>query len=181
MMGAGLSQSRVSLGHIAAPLRRPQELTRMPKDKSILLVANARPFEIGKLYFFRDRGMQRLMARTAAATVDPPNLRSWSESSAWLEAHSGSVPASKAAQADSAATPASLTNEGSVDAGPQDGSGTQAAKERSAIDVEILEAITEISAEAQHSGHSVSGEQITSALQNLGVIAEKIRKGWTAA
>ena len=55
MMGAGLSQSRVSLGHMAAPLRRPQELTRMPKDKSILLVANARPFEIGKLYFFRDR------------------------------------------------------------------------------------------------------------------------------
>ena len=55
MMGAGLSQSRVSLGKMAAPLRRPQELTRMPKDKSILLVANARPFEIGKLYFFRDR------------------------------------------------------------------------------------------------------------------------------
>ena len=33
MMGAGLSQSRVSLGHMAAPLRRPQELTRMPKDR----------------------------------------------------------------------------------------------------------------------------------------------------
>lgn len=181
MMGAGLSQSRVSLGHMAAPLRRPQELTRMPKDKSILLVANARPFEIRKLYFFLDREMQRLMARTAAATFDPPNLRSWSEFSAWLEAPSESGPATKAAQADSAATPASLTNEGSVDAGPQDGSGTQATKERSAIDVEILDAITEINAEAQRTGHSVSGEQITNPLHDLGVIAEKIRKSWTAA
>ena len=74
MMGAGLSQSRVSLGHMAAPLRRPQELTRMPKDTSILLVANARPFEIAKVYFFRNRRMRRLMEQAGAAPVDPPSL-----------------------------------------------------------------------------------------------------------
>jgi type IV secretion system protein VirD4 len=181
MMGAGLSQSRVSLGHMAAPLRRPQELTRMAKDKSILLVANARPFEIGKLYFFRDREMRRLMEQTGAPSIDPPSLRPWTEASAWLEANSKSDLVSKVARAESPVIPASFASQRSAIAGPQDSSGGQsAAKERAAIDVEILEAITEISAEAQRSGHSISGEQIASALQDLVVIAEKIRKGWTA-
>ncbi len=106
MMGAGLSQSRVSLGHMAAPLRRSQELTRMAKDKSILLVANARPFEIGKVYFFRDRRMRRLLEQAGTAPVYPPTLRSCTETSAWLDAHSGLALATRAAQGESETIPA---------------------------------------------------------------------------
>ena len=85
MMGAGLSQSRISLGHMAAPLRRPQELTRMPKDTSLLLVANARPFEISKVYFFRDRRMRRLLAESDLMSLIPPTLQGSSEPPKWLD------------------------------------------------------------------------------------------------
>lgn len=149
MMGAGLSQSRVSLGHMAAPLRRPQELTRMPKDKSILLVANARPFEIGKLYFFRDRGMRRLMEQTRAPFIAPPSLRRWTELSAWLEAHSKSRLGTQAAQPESSAIPASLASQGStIDVPPDSSAGESERKERVAIDEEILDALVGVTAEA---------------------------------
>lgn len=183
MVGAGLSQSRVSLGHMAAPLRRPQELTRMPKDKSVLLVANARPFEIGKLYFFRDHGMRRLMEHAGAATINPPSLRRWTEDSAWLEAHSKSGLATKIVQSKSGPIPASLTNEkAAVEMPPSSSDVESAQKERARIEAEISEAIAGISAEAQRAGIiSDAGEEIGSALNDLAAIAEKIRKGWSAA
>lgn len=184
MMGAGLSQSRVSLGHMAAPLRRPQELTRMPKDKSILIVANARPFEIGKLYFFRDRRMRRLMEEAGAARVDPPGLRRWTEASAWLEANVKSGLVSKIAQAESAAIPVSLANEGSaVRAALGNPNGEADREERTTIDIEVSEAIAGVTAEAQRAvrfNSSDTGDEIGSALEDLTAIAEKIRKGWSA-
>lgn len=185
MMGAGLSQSRVSLGHMAAPLRRPQELTRMPKDKSILLVANARPLEIGKLYFFRDRRMRRLMEQTGTATINPPSLRLWTESSAWLKARSKSALAAKATQVASGAIPASLAARGSANDVPADSSdGESAQKERARMEAEISDVIAGINAEAQRASRSASsgaGDEIGIALKDLTAIAEKIRKSWSVA
>ena len=185
MMAAGLSQSRVSLGHMAAPLRRPQELTRMPKDKSILLVANARPLEIGKLYFFRDRRMRQLAEQARVPTIDPPALRRWTEPSGWLDAHSKSGLATKAAQGESAPIPVSLASEGSaVEAPPGNSGGESAQKARAAIDIEISDVIAGVTAEAQRAGSSTSsdaGDEIGSALKDLTAIAEKIRKNWSAA
>ncbi|MEK4031687.1 type IV secretory system conjugative DNA transfer family protein [Methylocystis sp. IM3] len=180
MMGAGLSQSRVSLGHMAAPLRRPQELTRMAKDKSILLVANARPFEIAKVYFFRDRQMRRLIKQTAVPLIDPPRLLHWTEPSAWLDAHFKSRLASKAAQAESAATPVLHTNEKSdAEAPPGDSNQEGARKQRADVDVENV--IARINAEARQAISSHAGDEIGSALKSLTAITEKIRKDWTAA
>ncbi len=184
MMGAGLSQSRVSLGHMAAPLRRPQELTRMPKDKSILLVANARPFEIGKLYFFRDRRMRRLLEQTGATSITPPRLRRWTEISAWLEANVKSGLVSKAAQAESAAIPISPSNEESgVGAAPGIPNGESEQEERAAVDIEISNAIAGIRAEAHRGAQSLSMEatgRIASALEEFTGIMERIRKAWGA-
>jgi hypothetical protein len=169
---------------MAAPLRRPQELTRMPKDTSILLVANARPFEIGKLYFFRDRRMRRLMEKAGAARVAPPGLRRWTEASAWLEADVKSGLVSKVAQAVSTAIPASLANEGSgVGVAPRNPNGEAEQEERTTIDIEVSKAIAGVTAEAQRAvrfSSSDTGDEIGSALEDLTVIAEKIRKGWSA-
>ncbi|RTL89302.1 MAG: type IV secretory system conjugative DNA transfer family protein [Hyphomicrobiales bacterium] len=182
MMGAGLSQSRVSLGHMAAPLRRPQELTRMPKDKSILLVASARPFEIGKLYFFRERQMRRLIEQTAVPLIDSPGLLPWTEPSAWLDAHLKSGLVSKAAQAESAATPVSHTNEKSAaEAPPGDSNQEGARKQRADVDMEVSDVIARINAEARQAISSHAGDDIGSALKSLTAITEKIRKDWSAA
>jgi type IV secretion system protein VirD4 len=184
MMGAGLSQSRVSLGHMAAPLRRPQELTRMPKDKSILLVANARPFEIGKLYFFRDSQMRRLTEQTGTSPVFPPPLRGWAETSAWLGAHSKLEPATMAAQGESETIPAVVASENSaVEARPGTSARESAQEARAAVDPEISNAVAGIIAEAQRAGPSTlsdAGDKMGSALNDLTGIAEKIRKGWSA-
>jgi len=183
MMGAGLSQSRVSLGHMAAPLRRPQELTRMPKDKSILLVANARPFEIGKVYFFRDRRMRRLVDEAGAARIDPPGLRRWTEASAWLEAHSKSEPVPKAPRAGAAEIPAPLTRaKSTAEVPPSCSAGVMAKKERPIIDVEIVDAIAGISAEAQRLACFIRtdvNDEVGAALKNLTAIVEKIHSGWS--
>ncbi|RTL79638.1 MAG: type IV secretory system conjugative DNA transfer family protein, partial [Hyphomicrobiales bacterium] len=184
MIGAGLSQSRVSLGHMASPLRRPQELTRMPKDKSILLVANARPFESEKLYFFRDRRMRRLMEQTPAPFIGPPSLRRWTEPPTWAEADSKSGPASKAAQSESGDIPTSLASRGSaIDKPPRSLERESAQKERAAIDAEISDAIVGITDEAQRASPSASSdsEEIGFALKELTAIAEKIRGGWGTA
>jgi type IV secretion system protein VirD4 len=185
MMGAGLSQSRVSLGHMAAPLRRPQELTRMPKDKSILLVANARPFEIGKLYFFRDRRMRRLMEQTGIVSVERPSLQRWMEPAAWLEAILKSELGTKAKQVELGAIPAAPASEGSVVGTPTGNSEVESVQNNhTALDVVISDAIAGITAEAQRvSGYPSSepGDEIGSALKDLTAIAEKIQKGWSAA
>jgi type IV secretion system protein VirD4 len=184
MMGAGLSQSRVSLGHMAAPLRRPQELTRMPRDRSILLVANARPFDIGKVYFFRDRRMRQLIKQAGTAPVYPPALRRWTETSAWLDAHSKLEPATMAAQGESETIPAVVASEVSaVDTPPRTSDREGAQKAHAAIDPEILDAVAGIIAEAQRAGPSTlsdAGDKMGSALNDLAGIAEKIRKGWSA-
>jgi type IV secretion system protein VirD4 len=185
MMGAGLSQSRVSLGHMAAPLRRPQELTRMAKDKSILLVANARPFEIGKVYFFRDRGMRRLMEQTGIVSIERPSLRRWMEPAAWLEATLKSELGTKATQVELGAIPAAPASEGSVVGTPTGNSEVESVQNtHTALDVAISDAIAGITAEAQRaSGYPSSepGDEIGSALKDLTAIAEKIQKGWSAA
>jgi len=50
IVGTGLTQSaRVSVTKIGIPLKRPDALMRMPRKTSLLLVANARPMEVGKL------------------------------------------------------------------------------------------------------------------------------------
>jgi len=184
MMGAGLSQSRVSLGHMAAPLRRPQELTRMPKDKSILLVANARPFEIGKVYFFRDRRMRRLVEEAGAARVDPPGLRSWTEAAAWLEANVMAGLVSKVARAESAAISGSVANEESAfGVAPRSPNGESEQEERASIEIEVSEAIAGVTAAAQRVVRLTSsdtGDEIGSALEDLTAIAEKIRESWSA-
>ena len=127
----------------------------MPKDKSILLVANARPFEIGKLYFFRDRRLGRFAQQARVGTIDPPSLRRWTEPSAWLDAHSKSGLATKATRDDSGAIPASLANEGSLVGVPPGISDDESArKERAAIDAETSHAIVGVSAEAQRAARS---------------------------
>jgi type IV secretion system protein VirD4 len=182
MMGAGLSQSRVSLGHMAAPLRRPQELTRMPKDKSILLVANARPFEIGKLYFFRDRRMRHLMEQTGAVSIERPSLRRWMEPAAWLEATLKSELGTKARQVELGAIPAAPASEGSAGGAPTGSSNARAVqKKHTAIDEEISNAIAGVTAEAERASRSASsdaGDEIGPALKDLTAITEKIRNSW---
>ena len=65
------------VGQMAAPLRRAEELTRMAADKSIVLVANARPFEVRKLFYYRSGSLKRLMARGKKLAVRIPKLRDW--------------------------------------------------------------------------------------------------------
>jgi type IV secretion system protein VirD4 len=179
MMGAGISQARVSLGHMAAPLRRPQELTRMPKDKSILLVANARPFEVGKLYFFRDPGMRRLVEQTGAHSIDVPSLRRWTEPSAWLGAHSKSGLATKTPQGESPLRSFTLQSEESkVGTTNSDG---DTGGERGALKAEISDSIAGIGAEVQRvirSASSDATDDIGSALKEFTAIAERIQKNW---
>lgn len=156
----------------------------MPRDTSILLVANARPFEIGKVYFFRDRRMRRLLEQAGTAPVYPPTLRCWTETSAWLDAHSELALATKAAQGESETIPAVAPSEGSAVAAPPGNSdGESAQKARAAIDAEIFDAVVGITAEAQRAGPSTSsdaGDKMGSALNDLRSIAAKIRKGWSA-
>lgn len=182
MMGAGLSQSRVSLGHIAAPLRRPQELTRMPKDKSILLVANARPFEIGKLYFFRDRQMRKLIEQTEVPLIAPPALQCWTAPSAWLEAELKSALGTKAFQAELGTIPAALASEGSAGGAPTGNSEAGSVqKKHAAIDEEISDVVAGVTAEAERASRSASsdaGDEIRSAPKDLTAITEKIRISW---
>ena len=83
--GLGFSQSRVSIGQMAAPLRRAEELTRMAADKSIVLVANARPFEVRKLFYYRSGSLKRLMARGKKVAVRIPKLRDWIDSPIWTD------------------------------------------------------------------------------------------------
>ncbi|WP_281806456.1 type IV secretory system conjugative DNA transfer family protein [Methylocystis echinoides] len=156
MMGTGLSQSRVSLGHMAAPLRRPQELTRMPNDTSILLVANARPFEIRKVYFFRDLRMRQLVEQSSDRSIEPPSLRRWIESAAWLDTN--------------------LKKSLNVRA-----EGERPREEQAAIDAATSEAVAGICAEAQRLGRRSSSnvaDDLGSALKDLSTIAEQIRKDW---
>lgn len=83
--GVGFSQSRVSIGQMAAPLRRIQELTRMAKDRSILLVANARPFEVRKLFYYRNRAMKRLIGKARQIVIDIPHLSDWRDRPQWTD------------------------------------------------------------------------------------------------
>jgi hypothetical protein len=162
---------------MAAPLRRPQELTRMAKDKSIQLVANARPFEIGKFYFFRDCRMRRFMEQAGTSPVYPRALRPWTETSAWLDAHSKLALATMAAQGDSETTLAVAASEGSaVESRPGTSARESAQKARAAIDPEISNAV----AAAGPPTLSDAGDKMGSALNDLAGIAEKIRKGWSA-
>jgi type IV secretion system protein VirD4 len=183
MMGAGLSHSRVSLGHMAAPLRRPQELTRMPKDKSILLVANARPFELGKLYFFRDRQMRKLIEQTGVPLIAPPALKSWTAPSAWLEAELKSGLGTKALQAELGAIPAALASEGPAGGAPTGNSEAgRVQKKHAAIDEEISDAVTGVTAEVERASSfafSDAGDEIGFALKDLTAITEKIRTSWS--
>ena len=74
--GAGFQSARVSIGDMAVPLRRPQELTRMPKDRSIVFAANSRPFEVSKVYFYKNAMFRHLMA-SAELSVVVPVLAEW--------------------------------------------------------------------------------------------------------
>jgi len=56
VIGTGLTQSaRVSVTKIGVPLKRPEELMRMARKTSILLVANGRPLEVAKIVRFVGR------------------------------------------------------------------------------------------------------------------------------
>ncbi|RTL80184.1 MAG: type IV secretory system conjugative DNA transfer family protein, partial [Hyphomicrobiales bacterium] len=179
MMGAGLSQSRVSLGHMAAPLRRPQELTRMPKDTSILLVANARPFEIGKLYFFRDRRMRRLMEEAEGAPITAPSLGHWSDPIAWLGLPLKSEQTAKAPETEAGAIPAS-SQQSSVGEQPEK-PGKIAGAGQALGNAETLDALAGITCEARQAGRLAEpSPEIASALQDLTRIAEEIRNRWRA-
>jgi type IV secretion system protein VirD4 len=191
MMGAGLSQSRVSLGHMAAPLRRPQELTRMPKDKSILLVANARPFEIVKLYFFRDRRLRRLMEHALAATTVLPILRKWSDPPAWLDARTKA----SAGRSTSHAATAVIAREGSapVDTPSSEKAPILAGQERAnsvgspapveieAIVAEIREVISGPIADANRAVqdfHPFETTKVGAAVDEFKAVASRIERDW---
>ena len=151
----------------------------MPKDISILLVANARPFEIGKLYFFRDRAMRRLMEQTGAPSISPPALRRWSEPSAWLEAHSKSELAAKAPQGESSLRSSTLQSEAPEVRTPNPAGDTVG--ERGALEAEISDAIAGIGAEVQRvvrSATSDATDDIRSALKEFTAIAKRIQKDW---
>jgi hypothetical protein len=145
----------------------------MAKDKSILLVANARPFEIGRFYFFRDCRMRRFMEQTGTSPVYPPALRPWTETSAWLDAHSKLALATMAAQGDSETTLAVAASEGSaLESRPGTSARESAQKARAAIDPEISNAV----AAAGPPTLSDAGDKMGSALNDLAGIAEKIRR-----
>jgi len=56
IVGTGITQSaRVSVTKIGVPLKRPEQLMRMARKKSLLLVANARPLEVEKVVRFIGR------------------------------------------------------------------------------------------------------------------------------
>ena len=56
VIGTGITQSaRVSVTKIGVPLKRPEELMRMARKTSILLVANGRPLEVEKVVKFTGR------------------------------------------------------------------------------------------------------------------------------
>jgi type IV secretion system protein VirD4 len=56
IVGTGITQSaRVSVTKIGVPLKRPEELMRMAREKSLLLVANGRPLEVEKVMRFIGR------------------------------------------------------------------------------------------------------------------------------
>lgn len=193
MMGTGFSQSRVSVGHMGAPLRRPQELTRMPRDKSILLVANARPFEIGKLYFFRDRRLRRLMAQGDSAKILAPVLREWAEPPAWLDAQakSGAGGAGVTMAATSVAREPDVRVEASSapkSAAPAAGSGANVASgparaDVEAIEAEIREALAGTNGHVDRAARGANPDEsanITAALDDLREIAAKIEREWSA-
>lgn len=49
IIGTGITQSaRISVTKIGVPLRRPEALTKMPRDKSLLLIGGTRPMEVLK-------------------------------------------------------------------------------------------------------------------------------------
>lgn len=49
IVGTGITQSaRISVTKIGVPLRRPEALMKMPRDKSLLLIGGARPMEVIK-------------------------------------------------------------------------------------------------------------------------------------
>lgn len=128
----------------------------MSKDTSILLVANARPFEIRKLYFFRDLRMRRLMEQSSERSIEPPSLRRWIESAAWLDTNSKE----------------SLTGRAE---------GEKAREELAAIDAATSEAVAGICTEAQRLGRRSSSnvaDDLGSALKDLSTIAEQIREDW---
>lgn len=53
VIGTGITQSaRVSVTKIGVPLKRPEELMRMARKTSIMLVANGRPLEVEKIVQF---------------------------------------------------------------------------------------------------------------------------------
>ena len=69
VIGTGITQSaRVSVTKTGVPLKRPEELMRMPREKSLLLVANARPQDVGKISKFLQG------KRTIAAAADTHNI-----------------------------------------------------------------------------------------------------------
>lgn len=190
-MVRGFSQSRVSVGHMAAPLRRPQELTRMPQDKSILLVANARPFEIGKMYFYRDRRLRRLMAQNESTKILTPFLREWTDPPAWLDAQtkSGAGGAAITGAATSVAREEGVRVEASSEpqsAAPAAGSGANVASgaartEVEAIEVEIREALAgaydEVNRVAR-GAHDERATKVTAAVDEFRIIAARIEREW---
>jgi len=191
MMGAGLCQSRVSLGHMAAPLRRPQELTRMPKDKSILLVANARPFEIGKLYFFHDRRLRRLMVESESAKIIAPQLRRWADPPAWLDAKTKLGAGKEAAdlstattarqEDDSSISRAALGNKAADDA--ESGFDPRRA-ERTAIEMEIRQALAETISDVDRVAQSDPSDgagKISAALAEFRDISARIEREWLSS
>lgn len=80
--------------------------------------------------------------------------------------------------------PAVVVSEGSpVGAPPGNSDGESAQNALAAIDIEILDAVAGITAEAQRAGPSTfsdASDKMGSALNDLTAIAEKIRKGWSA-
>lgn len=84
--GSGFSQARVSLGEMAVPQRGPQELTRMHRVTSILMVANSRPFEVRKVFYYKSGALKRMMNASKRTQLVVPALDGWADKVLWTNA-----------------------------------------------------------------------------------------------
>ena len=58
----------------------------MAKNRSILLVTNARPFEVRKLFYYHNGPMKRLMGRSRRIAIEIPKLFAWKDAPLWTDA-----------------------------------------------------------------------------------------------
>lgn len=72
--GSMFGERSVSKGLTGVPLMRPDEVIRLPKDRSILMIANERPILTTKIRYDKDRMFQKLAASGRSAFRNVPDV-----------------------------------------------------------------------------------------------------------